>query len=103
MCGRGIVNIRSAISLKLDYKYICICIYNIYTYVCMFYKYNITDTVLQYNIMLIIIQSVLVRICVREVSLTLVCFDSSYIGMNVCGSAYENRCMVDGTCATAAD
>ena len=30
-------------------------------------------------------------------------FQSSYIGMNVCGSAYENRCVVDGTCATAAD
>ena len=30
-------------------------------------------------------------------------FHSSYIGMNVCGSAYENGCMVDGTCATAAD
>ena len=28
---------------------------------------------------------------------------SSYIGMNVCGSAYENGCVVDGTCATAAD
>ena len=25
-----------------------------------------------------------------------------YIGMNVCGSAYENGCVVDGTCATAA-
>ena len=23
--------------------------------------------------------------------------------MNVCGSAYENGCVVDGTCATAAD
>ena len=30
-------------------------------------------------------------------------FHSSYIGMNVCGSAYENGCMVDGMCATAAD
>ena len=32
-------------------------------------------------------------------------FHSSYIGMNVhvCGSAYENGCMVDGTYATAAD
>ena len=29
----------------------------------------------------------MVRICVREVS--------------VCGSAYENGCVVDGTCATA--
>ena len=29
-------------------------------------------------------------------------FHSSYIGMNVCGSAYENECMVDGTCAKAA-
>ena len=28
---------------------------------------------------------------------------SAYIGMNVCGSAYENGCMVDGTCAMAAD
>ena len=27
----------------------------------------------------------------------------SYIGMNVCGSVYENGCVVDGTCATAAD
>ena len=30
-------------------------------------------------------------------------FHSSYIGMNVCGSAYENGCVVNGTCATAAD
>ena len=30
-------------------------------------------------------------------------FHSSYIGVNVCGSAYENGCVVDGTCATAAD
>ena len=30
-------------------------------------------------------------------------FHSSYIGMNVCSSAYENGCVVDGTCATAAD
>ena len=29
-------------------------------------------------------------------------FHSSYIGMNVCGSAYENGCVVDNTCATAA-
>ena len=29
-------------------------------------------------------------------------FHSSYIGMNVCGSTYENGCVVDGTCATAA-
>ena len=28
---------------------------------------------------------------------------SSYIGMNVCGSAYENGCMVNGMCAMAAD
>ena len=28
-------------------------------------------------------------------------FHSSYIGMNVCGSAYENGCVVNGTCATA--
>ena len=27
---------------------------------------------------------------------------SSYIGMNACGSAYENGCVVDGTCAMAA-
>ena len=46
----------------------------------------------------------MVRICVvREVSrLTRTGkFHSSYIGMNVCGSAYENGCMVDGMCATA--
>ena len=30
-------------------------------------------------------------------------FHSSYIGMKVCSSAYENGCVVDGTCATAAD
>ena len=30
-------------------------------------------------------------------------FHSSYIGMGVCGSACENGCVVDGTCATAAD
>ena len=30
-------------------------------------------------------------------------FHSSYIGMNVCGSAYESGCVVDDTCATAAD
>ena len=30
-------------------------------------------------------------------------FHSSYIGMNVCDSVYENGCVVDGTCATAAD
>ena len=42
----------------------------------------------------------MVRICVREVSLTLVSFTHL---MNVCGSAYENGCVVDGTCATAAD
>ena len=46
----------------------------------------------------------MVRICGREVSLTLVSFTftslvSYIIGMNVCGSAYENRCVVDGTCA----
>ena len=29
-------------------------------------------------------------------------FHSSYIG-NVCGSTYENGCVVDGKCATAAD
>ena len=42
----------------------------------------------------------LVRLCVREVSLLLVSFTHF---MNVCGSAYENRCMVDGVCATASD
>ena len=26
-------------------------------------------------------------------------FHSSYIGMNVCGSAYENGCVVDGRAA----
>ena len=30
-------------------------------------------------------------------------FHSSYIGMSVCGSAYENGCVIDGTCDTAAD
>ena len=30
-------------------------------------------------------------------------FHSSYIGMDVCGSAYENGCVVDGMCATATD
>ena len=30
-------------------------------------------------------------------------FHSSCIGVNVCGSAYESGCVVDGTCATAAD
>ena len=28
---------------------------------------------------------------------------SFYIGMNVCGSAYENGCVVNGTCAMATD
>ena len=41
-----------------------------------------------------------VRICVKEVSPTLVSFTH---GMNVCDSTYENGCVVDGTCATAAD
>ena len=27
-------------------------------------------------------------------------FHSSYIGMNVCGSAYENGCVVNGMCAS---
>ena len=37
--------------------------------------------------------------CVREISLTLVSYiHSSYIGMNVCYSDYENGCMVDGVC-----
>ena len=40
-----------------------------------------------------------VRICVREVSLTLVSFTHLIL---VCGSAYQNGCVVDGTCATAA-
>ena len=30
-------------------------------------------------------------------------FHSSYIAMNVCGSAYENGCVVVGTCAAVAD
>ena len=41
----------------------------------------------------------MVRICVREVSLTLVNFTHL---MNVCGSAYDNGCVVNGTCAMAA-
>ena len=47
----------------------------------------------------------MVRLCVREVSLALVSYTHliSYIGMNVCGSTYENGCVVDGVCATAAD
>ena len=40
-----------------------------------------------------------VRICVREVSLTLV----SYIHLNVCGSTYENGCVADSMCAMATD
>ena len=44
-----------------------------------------------------------VGICVRVVSLTLVSFTHLMVGMNVCCSAYENGCVVDGTCATAAD
>ena len=44
----------------------------------------------------------MVELCVREVSLT-VKFQSSSIGVNVCGSAYENRCMVNGIHAKAAD
>ena len=28
-------------------------------------------------------------------------FHSAYIGMNVCGSANENVCVVDGICGTA--
>ena len=40
-----------------------------------------------------------VRLCVREVyKLDTGKFHSSYIGMNVCGSAYENGCVVDGMC-----
>ena len=42
----------------------------------------------------------MVRLCVREVSPTLVSFTHL---MNVCGSAYENGCVVDGMCAMAAD
>ena len=30
-------------------------------------------------------------------------FHSPYIGMTVCGSAYENGCVVDAMCSTAAD
>ena len=50
----------------------------------------------------------MVRIlCVREVSLTLVSFTHLIImGMNVCGSVYENgcmHCMANGMCATAVD
>ena len=41
----------------------------------------------------------MVRVCVREVSLTLVSFTHLTL---VCGSAYENGCVVDGMCATAA-
>ena len=39
-----------------------------------------------YNIIIIMI--IQVRICVREVSLTLVSF-THLIGMNICGSAYD--------------
>ena len=44
----------------------------------------------------------MVRLCVREVSLALVSFTHLIIiiGMNVCDSAYENGCVVDGVCAT---
>ena len=47
----------------------------------------------------------MVRICVREVYYKPdTCkFHSSYVGMNVYGSAYENGCVVDSMCATAAD
>ena len=46
----------------------------------------------------------MVRICVREVSLTLVSYiHSSYIAMNVRGSAYDNGCVIDGMCATVTD
>ena len=45
-----------------------------------------------------------VRICVREVyKPDTGKLHSSYNGMNVCGSAYENGCVVNGMCATAAD
>ena len=43
-------------------------------------------------------------IIILLLSLTLVSFTHLIIiGMNVCGSAYENGCVVDGMCATAAD
>ena len=63
---------------------------------------NATDTGILYNTASCIR---VVRLCVREVSLTLISFthDTIIIGMNVCGSAYENWCVVDGMCATAAD
>ena len=42
--------------------------------------------------------------CVRVVSLILVSYiHSPYISMNVCGFAYDNGCVIDGMCATAAD
>ena len=44
-----------------------------------------------------------VRIYVREVKPDTGKFHSSYIGVNICGFVYENGCVVDGTCATAAD
>ena len=46
----------------------------------------------------------MVRLCVRELRKPDTGkFHSSYIGMNVCGSVYENGCVVDGMCATAVD
>ena len=44
----------------------------------------------------------MVSLCVRKVSLILV-VTHLIIGMNVCCSACENGCMVDGAHATAAD
>ena len=43
-----------------------------------------------------------VRICVREEPDTGK-LHSSYIAMNVRGSAYDNGCVIDGMCATVAD
>ena len=39
------------------------------------------------------------NICQGGISLTLV----SYTHLNVCGSTYENGCVVNGMCAMAAD
>ena len=46
-----------------------------------------------------------VRICVREVSLTLVSYThhNYYVGMNLCFSTYKNGCVVNGMGAMAAD
>ena len=47
----------------------------------------------------------MVRICVREVVIKPDTgkFHSSYIGMIVCGPAYENGCMADAMGAVAVD